>query len=119
MSEIKSEIKITVHNYHIVPKARPRVTKNGTHMPKKYMDCIMTIKTYGMRACKLDKMLTGNMGMEIVFNRKGSGDLDNLAGTVMDALQGIVYDNDSKITKLTCEKIQSKIEKTEIRIYER
>ncbi len=111
------EIKITIPDYHIIPKARPKVTAKGTYMPEKYMDCKKVIATYGLKACRYDDMLEGYLGMDIIFYRKGGGDIDNLAGTIMDSLEGIVYGNDCKIKKLRVSVTPSASEDTLIRVY--
>lgn len=47
---------------------------------------------------------------------KRSGDLDNFEKTVLDALNGIAYDDDSQVTDLHCYKAYSDKNKTTIEI---
>ncbi len=94
------------------PKARPKVTLNGTYMPKDYADWKDQVAEYVG-----DKMrhVDDNVLLELTFTRTGiavvmtptemqrfgQADIDNLAGGVMDALQsGGVLGNDSQVVAL-------------------
>ncbi len=79
------------------PKARPIVTKNGTHMPKPYTDWKEQVAEFlGYTLHHVGD----NIALELTFTRTGialvmtpvtmerfgRADIDNLAGGVMDAL---------------------------------
>lgn len=99
------------------PKARPRVTSNGTFMPKLYTEWKEAIAEY----VKLDPKSTELEGplslvvefrpKEIMFlisesdtDRHGQGDIDNLLGGLMDALEDAgVYKNDSQVQRVLVE----------------
>ena len=73
----------------IAPKARPRVTRHGTFIPKKYrawkLGAIAEFKRqWGARAA-----ITEPVAISISLRGKHSrrGDLDNIAGAILDALQ--------------------------------
>jgi Holliday junction resolvase RusA-like endonuclease len=70
----------------IVPKARPRVTKNGTYLPENY-------RTWKQRAIRqLRRQYVGGLieraEIEIILHGKHSrrGDCDNISGSLLDAL---------------------------------
>jgi Holliday junction resolvase RusA-like endonuclease len=48
--------------------------------------------------------LTGPVALSLSFRNPGRGDLDNLVKAVKDALQGIVYVNDSQVEYMMAEK---------------
>lgn len=95
------------------PKARPIVTKNGTHMPDDYVEWKENVAEY-LRY--FPGMIEGPVMIELEFSEKKvnvsvipvvgefqrdkhvRGDLDNLIGGVMDAMQdaGTIV-NDSQV----------------------
>lgn len=95
------------------PKARPRVTSNGTFMPPEYMEWkqnIVDLLAYDKRIvegyCHLEMEFTKlEVFVRVIpitydYQRdKGvRGDLDNLVGGVMDALQDAgLIDNDERV----------------------
>ena len=106
----------TYHRLEIPPrvKPRPRVTRNGTHMPKPYMKWREDVQAllHGQGAILHDVPLS----LEVAFsrteieiwyqvlgtrsnNRQGmaTGDIDNLLGGVMDAAQGVLWVDDRSI----------------------
>lgn len=87
---------------YVVPKARPRVTRNGTFMPVRYRDwrnyaeteILALIKQQGienilpMERATIEIYLTGKHRM--------SGDADNILGSFLDALVAVeVLKNDN------------------------
>ncbi len=101
---------------HVTPKARPRVTKKGTYMPKKYTECLEKIRLFAAQAMEGKEMLTGDLILDVINYRKGGGDWDNIGGTISDGLEGIVYKRDSQIVDGRVRKIRSKDERTEVTI---
>ncbi len=101
------------------PKPRPRVTLNGTYMPKPYTEW----KEGVIDVVALSKLpvLSGPLSMMVKFYkdrvevamaegapaRFGQGDIDNLSGGVMDALQDAgVFKNDIQVARLIAEIIR-------------
>ena len=98
----------------VVPKERPQVTKGGAHYSDRYMsfrsDVINSVKEQGIEASGIDYPVS----MELQFKTDGfhlqlrpifmpvmrpthvRGDIDNLAGGVLDALQDTNVISDDK-----------------------
>ena len=97
----------------VIPKARPRVTKNGTHMPEAYR---LQKKLLQYKLSGFNK-LSGELEMDCLFifkKAKGNaknkysmpvGDVDNLIGSIMDACEGVLYENDRCITDIKSKKM--------------
>lgn len=103
--------------WRTIPKPRPRVTRYGTHMPKEYMEWKEMIGQFiaitdkgsieGPVICRFE-FGTDTTGVSVIpINHEYpralhvKGDIDNLSGGVMDALQdGGVFANDSQVVKL-------------------
>lgn len=90
---------------NITPKARPRLGRNGVHLPAKYRD---------WKADAIAELLTQSQPLEpidkaevsIGIGGKQRGDLDNIAGAILDALvqAGILLDDRiSVVSKLSIE----------------
>ncbi len=90
---------------NITPKARPRLGRGGVHLPAKYRD---------WKDNAIAELLTQSRPMEpisraevsISVGGKQRGDLDNIAGAILDALvqSGILLDDRiSVVSKLTVE----------------
>jgi Holliday junction resolvase RusA-like endonuclease len=105
----------------IVPKARPRVTVNGAYMPPKYRQwkqgAILDLSQQHQ-----GHKLTAVRSIDIVMTGKHSrrGDLDNISGSILDALvqSGVlVNDNLTVVPRLSIELMFDKTEpKTLIKI---
>jgi len=97
-----------------MPKARPRVTKNGTHMPPKYVawakGFALEAKASGMKVQGYPQTLEVGLSRDRTVirvselpddttsrSKRLTGDVDNYLGGVMDALQGIAWENDRHI----------------------
>ena len=97
----------------VIPKARPRVTLRGTYMPKPYMEQRKLIQAH-LRGFK---HISGELMMDCLFVFKKSktnhknkmsmpvGDVDGLIGSLMDACEGVLYDNDRCIVEINSKKI--------------
>lgn len=106
-----------------VPMARPRVTSHGTYTPKRcrdYKDSVMWVARQAMKGkepldgalvCRVElyfdipKSYTKGRRMAAKYNTqkpigKNTGDTDNHAKAVLDALKGICWNDDSQVTKL-------------------
>ncbi len=101
-----------------MPKKRPRVTVNGTYMPKDYVEWKQAAGYLIRGALKKQRIpeFVGRIRMDIVFDKKGfllviegtdnnrfgNADLDNLVGAVLDACQDCkVIHNDRDVIELT------------------
>jgi Holliday junction resolvase RusA-like endonuclease len=86
-------------------KPRPRTTQNGhVYMPADYMTWKRTIA--GKVAFRLQECPVFRQGMVRLdlWIWSGRGDVDNLAGGVMDALNGIAWRDDDQIVDLAVHK---------------
>lgn len=101
------------------PKARPRVTANGTFMPPDYRAWIDEFAQLIRTSARLRRQITGPVHLEVGFGSdditlqlydadhhtrpKGvTGDLDNLVGAVMDGLQAAgILGNDRQVVVIT------------------
>ena len=72
----------------IIPKARPKVTRNGTFYPPRYKDFLEDATRQLIIQKKVfRRKLTPPCELEIVlYNPHRRGDCDNLAGSIMDVL---------------------------------
>ena len=121
-----------------VAKARPRVTKYGTYTPQKTKDYEELVK-WTCRNQYKDKPLEGPLRVDISFymyipkntsKRRRTlkeskiilpvkrPDIDNLAKSITDALNGLVYKDDNQIVELHLYKYYSKEERAEVTITE-
>lgn len=91
-----------------VPKARPRVMRGGwTFTPKKTRDAEQLVRFYAGMALKVAKdaawgeNFIDRLSMTILFfGARKNADIDNLAKTVMDSLQGFLFKNDCQVDHL-------------------
>ncbi len=101
------------------PKKRPRVTRRGTYMPKDYREWKSNVADYLAAVWKPKPPLDSPVAVEIVMRSDRievqiieldelwrrpkylRGDIDNLAGGVLDAMQeaGVISD-DRHVVKL-------------------
>ena len=86
---------------------RPRVGKYGVYNPKSYTEYKDILSTMAKMAMAGSQPLEGDLTLSVVFGRKTRrrADIDNLLKGVMDALNKIVYLDDSQITSLQAKKI--------------
>lgn len=89
----------------IVPKARPRISNGRAFMPANYRDwkddAIFQLRQQCNQVAPIEKCQ-----LEIEIGGKQRGDLDNIAGSIMDAMvqAGILTDDRiSLVSKLTIE----------------
>lgn len=86
-------------------KPRPRTTQTGhVYMPAEYMTWKRTVAgkvAFALPSCPVFR--TGPVRLDLwVFT--GKGDADNLAGGIMDALNGIAWLDDEQVTDLVVRK---------------
>ena len=91
-----------------VPKARPRLGKGGhTFTPGKTVEYESAVRAYAARAIGRSTWIRlGTFEVEIVFYVPDNihRDLDNLAKSVLDALNTIAWMDDSQVTDLILHK---------------
>lgn len=102
-----------------IGKARPRVTMRGTYMPAPYRAWMATVKQEAIAffgehsVCSRDECQTRRydpahklIGLSLTFHLpdRRRRDVDNLAGAVMDALNGVLWNDDSQIARLVVDK---------------
>lgn len=122
-----------------VAKGRPRLGRYGTYTPKKTQEYEEYVKMCWVAKYGGIQPSEQSLEVDIVFylpipksvNKKQRAemldgkikhtkkpDIDNLIKSVLDALNGIAYSDDSKIIKVAAEKQYSEKPKTEIQISE-
>jgi len=97
----------------LMPSPRPRVTRNGTYMPKKYTKLKDTIR-YTAMCLKPFERVPLKVTIEATYKAPKSvnrrkyhmplGDVDNLAKTVLDALNGVLFEDDTQVVDLRVKK---------------
>ena len=109
-----------------VGKARPRVTRSGrVYTPTKTMKAEASIQDAAREAMQGQQPLEGPVYVSAAFNMEiptswtkgkqskarsdelmptAKPDLDNLAKTILDALNGIVYRDDSQVVQMAISK---------------
>ena len=108
-------MKITFEmDIRLMPSPRPRVTRSGTFMPQKYTDQkkliqakIRGFKSFGRSSIALRLTIglkRAKKGSNKNLYAMPTGDNDNYAKTVMDACEGILFENDRQIVELYVKK---------------
>lgn len=97
-------MKLTL-NIDPVPLARPRVTKFGTYLPKRSQTFRDAFQVMARAAFRQDPFTTPlAVTLHFFKNRnpaaKNYGDIDNLVKAVLDAGNGIIWQDDSIIAEL-------------------
>lgn len=102
-----------------IGKARPRVTSRGAYMPTAYRQWLDVVKREALAywaeheecadkdcAVRWYDPAHHAICLTLVFRLpdRRRRDLDNLAGAVMDALNGVLWRDDSQIVRLAAEK---------------
>jgi Holliday junction resolvase RusA-like endonuclease len=85
-----------------VPAPRPRVTSRGTFLPKRYTDAVEDLRLrflVELRRRRLRQRYDGPVKVDVTFATT-KGDVDNLAKTVLDALNGVVLVDDRQVLDL-------------------
>jgi Holliday junction resolvase RusA-like endonuclease len=89
----------------ITPKARPKLGNGRAYLPANYRDwkelAILQLESQGVPQIPIDKAV-----VSIAIGGKQRGDLDNIAGAILDALvqSGILLDDRlSVVSKLSIE----------------
>lgn len=106
-----------------LPQPRPRFGGGRAYQPRRIIDYKKLVGLAGKVAMRGREIIDKSaVDIRLCFYRKFAptsrnyGDFDNLAKAVCDALNGIVYKDDSQIVKCTIEKRQDK-ENPRIEVY--
>ena len=102
-------------NMRAVPSPRPRFSKTGTYMPENYRRFkealkwrFKPFKSFGKQLVKLElEFVFSQPSINAMNKRKYSepvGDADNLAKSIMDAMNGILFDDDTVVVELNVKK---------------
>lgn len=80
----------------VVPKARPRVTRNGSYMPSRYR-CWKTLAISRLKSQYWgDPMENVSVSITLSGKHPRRGDADNISGSILDALvQAGILRNDN------------------------
>jgi Holliday junction resolvase RusA-like endonuclease len=113
-------------------KARPRVTKWGTHTPEKtvlYENLVKTCYDGEMYDCPLVMEVTAYYNIPKSASKKNrelmlnfqllptkKPDCDNVLKIIADALNGIAYKDDSQIVRAVVSKFYAEIPRVEVEI---
>lgn len=135
-------IRLTIEG-EPVGKGRPRVTTRGSfahaYTPKKTKNYERTIENSFLEKYNYDNMLKGPIEANIkgyfsipksstktarklmaenLIRHTKKPDIDNIAKSVLDSLNGLAYEDDSQIVKLTGEKLYSENPRVELYLKE-
>ncbi len=118
-------------------KGRPIVTKNGTFTPTRTVEYENFVRMCYIEQCT-NQYLDGPISAEITAymqipksasKKKRAAmaageilpekkpDIDNIAKSILDSLNGIAYKDDSSVTALTVRKLYSEIPRVEVTLY--
>lgn len=101
----------------VIGAARPRVTSKGTYIPKRTRDYRKLIQESFKSVC--GQKLTGALSVSIhVYRKLPKGrpkkvfsehdiykpDVDNISKNVLDALNGLAFEDDKQVVDLHCTK---------------
>lgn len=85
----------------IVPKARPRVTKNGTYMPERYRQWKQLAASLFRQAFQPVTQYPVAISIHLTGKHPRRGDLDNISGSILDALVQAETIEDDNLTKIS------------------
>jgi Holliday junction resolvase RusA-like endonuclease len=96
----------------VVPKARPRVTANGTYNPARYTTSkrrvAFAVKSALLKAAKWGKWpqnMSYGIDLRVCVHKATEGDVDGLVGNVMDACEGLLWVNDRQVIRVHVDKV--------------
>lgn len=96
-----------------IPLSRPRFSKGRAYLPersRKYREAVQSVARQVLTS--QDFSFKEEISCQLKFYRRFKptsrrfGDLDNLVKAVLDSLQGLLFDDDAAVTKITAEKLQ-------------
>lgn len=119
---LKEPIKIVIPG-RPVPKHRPRASSAGHKMyvytpveTKRYERQVMLLAA----AAAKGKTFFNDIAIDIklYFADKKFGDIDNYAKSILDGLQGTLFENDKQVARLSVERYIDKNERAEVIVEE-
>jgi len=104
-----SDIEFTVEG-NPLPKQSYRAKNGGGYTDPRIKAWQDTVAWKAMEAMQHHNILTGDVEAQLIFYRGNEirVDLDNLSKAVLDGCNGIVWEDDRQIVKLTLEKMVDK-----------
>lgn len=86
-----------------LPKQRPRVVNGHAHTPTRTRTYERTVGWLARAAMRGQPPLRGDVAVTLEFLRKGTrrADLDNMIKAVLDGLNGIVYEDDLQVVRIS------------------
>lgn len=98
----------------VIPAARPRFSNRRCYQPKRNQEYRQKVQTAARLAMKGAEPLTDEICAAVKIYRKYKrssrifGDVDNHIKAIFDALNGVVFVDDSQICRCVVEKYQDK-----------
>lgn len=105
---------IKIHNYGKIPAKKNRMRVYGKRMikDKTTREFEIMLKARALEIMTLIGAPVINspvkLNLDVTFGDRRRRDLQNLFGSVCDSLNGVVYDDDHQITKLSGSKVYKK-----------
>ena len=94
-----AELHFTVPG-RCIPTPRPRVSRRGTHYPKRYTDWLDSARVEAYRACGRP-LWTGPVSVLVAFyGARKNADIDNLLKSCLDAIQGVIIVDDKQVVEV-------------------
>jgi len=86
-----------------IPKARPVVANRRAFTPSKTVAWEQQVAWAARELMRDQPPLTDDLTVQLVFYRKGKrrADIDNLSKSILDAMNGIIFNDDRQIVQLT------------------
>jgi crossover junction endodeoxyribonuclease RusA len=105
-----------------VPKERPRTSLAGRKMhiyTPRATSQYEKLVGYAALSAANGKSFFKNIAVEIklFFRDRRFGDLDNYTKSILDGLQGVIFENDKQVCRLTVERHQDKEERAEVKVW--
>lgn len=91
-----------------VPKARARVGAHRAFTPERVKGWESSVGWACRLAMRDAEPFTGDIAVALTFTVGASqpGDLDNFCKSILDALNGVAYTDDSQVTRLSAELVR-------------
>ena len=88
-----------------IPAPRPRVSRHGTHYPKRYTDWLDSARVEAYRACGR-VLWDGPVSVVVAFyGARANADIDNLLKSVLDAIQSVIIVNDKQVVQVSAGRV--------------
>ena len=86
-----------------IPAPRPRVSGGRVYMPRRYVEKLDDLRgrfLVDLRRRRQRQRYGGPVRVDVTFSTARAGDVDNRAKTVLDALNGVVIEDDRQLLDL-------------------